>query len=1249
MTDCVKTFWLIAASGLFAVFPVLADGAWIPLAPDGEPNISASVSVHSSAPSVTYHDLESGRVFAVWEEVIGGVPEIYLRYFDCAAPTSGWQALGNSAAGTGISGTAGHPSRLPRVAVDGTGKVWVVWQEGEGLDSEALVEDLVSIWTSVREILEGSGTANQKFDLIRTELQQIPDTIAAGSTSPSYIYAKCFNTTSGMWEGVDGSASGSGISGNDTASFAVHPDIVIYQGQPFVVWSYVRVEADGATSQARYDDLISDPLNNFGDIYGAHLDAGSWSSLGGSFGSYANTVSPGISASGFDPIAVSPRIVSRSSDGAPVVAWQQTFLVLSVTTLQDIIALDAFADSEFAAIPQAHLRVFGGASWDALDDGDVDSTDDANGGLSRVKDSGGAAAGVSSIDLAAGSDDEVSLVYTVTSPQTSPVTNLPVVEVYGKQWRDTDSSSAINFSWTDNGGQWRDISGSPLDSAFQPALAYNGADAPVVVWVDAFFAVFGLQWDAVTQAWHPLGNSTYRGGGLTLESLTSDISAEIVAGTVNPGLQLNPDIEIFGNGNPMTIWQRVAMPDAVKMQAAQTDFEDPSAVRSLIETMRAESENVKYDIWLRLFNRAPVLSDTMPLTGPVCIAPQASVAFSAVFDDPDGDALSITWDFGDGSQADTATPSPHQYVAEGRYFATVTVADSLGATASASWTIKVGNPPEGTIDFPFDGDEFILDQDGTVIVTFEATVTDADGDPLSVRWNLDGGVPAISFLEDPGDVLYSSPGVYDIALVVADSTGLVDTTPNTVRISVVDADADNNPPNGLITMPSENQTISSGQSLTFGADFTDPEFDGIAMYSWDFGGGADDIIGNSETGAVIFNTPGTFTVSLTVTDDNFAGALTDPTPDTVVVTVVGDNLPPDGFISSPVAPILIVPPGSNVTFAGSGTDPDGNLPLSYIWAFDGATPQDSDVAVPGSIALNVIGSFDVTFTVTDGAGLAAPEPPGLFLIVDHAPEGTITMPPSDQTIVVGGSLQFAGEATDLDGHDVRFLWLIDGVPVSTKAVPDNAFSFNTVGSFDVTLHVIDEFEVPDQSPQVLTVTVQSEAIDTDGDGIDNLSEMDNGTDPALPTLCYAPGWNLITWARVAADGDTIADQIADLPLAGSVWAYDEAADVLFPVGSVAVGAHENRMLPGNGYWAYFLSGGFHDVTGSAFPDGTRVLNPGWNLAGGIDGGNIPENANIGILWGWRYSAFVQPDAVRSNQGYWVHSTAGTDITIQDWP
>ncbi|WP_419249374.1 PQQ-dependent sugar dehydrogenase [Streptomyces canus] len=74
--------------------------------------------------------------------------------------------------------------------------------------------------------------------------------------------------------------------------------------------------------------------------------------------------------------------------------------------------------------------------------------------------------------------------------------------------------------------------------------------------------------------------------------------------------------------------------------------------------------------------------------------------------DQDGDALTYSWNFGDGATSTAANPA-HTYKKNGTYTATLTAKDTSGRTGSASVQIVVGNTaPKVTLELPQDGQLF---------------------------------------------------------------------------------------------------------------------------------------------------------------------------------------------------------------------------------------------------------------------------------------------------------------------------------------------------------------------------------------------------------------------------------------------------------------------------------------------------------------------------------------------------------------
>jgi glucose/arabinose dehydrogenase len=122
-------------------------------------------------------------------------------------------------------------------------------------------------------------------------------------------------------------------------------------------------------------------------------------------------------------------------------------------------------------------------------------------------------------------------------------------------------------------------------------------------------------------------------------------------------------------------------------------------------------------------NRRPVAAATAtPDSGP---APLQVVLSAASSRDPDGDALTFAWDFGDASPPAAGEVVSHTF-GKGPHRVRLTAADGKGGEASAAVRVQVGTPPDAVIRAPAEGARVHPGE----VVRYSGEANDPDGGPL---------------------------------------------------------------------------------------------------------------------------------------------------------------------------------------------------------------------------------------------------------------------------------------------------------------------------------------------------------------------------------------------------------------------------------------------------------------------------------------------------------------------------------------
>jgi len=382
---------------------------------------------------------------------------------------------------------------------------------------------------------------------------------------------------------------------------------------------------------------------------------------------------------------------------------------------------------------------------------------------------------------------------------------------------------------------------------------------------------------------------------------------------------------------------------------------------------------------------------------------------------------------------------------------------SFGGFIREREVIITFQPP--TADFSYEP----VDPIAGLPISFDGTHSfDFDGIIVSYAWDFDSdGI--IDSTDSIVDYTFQQSGTYDVALTAIDDTGNGDTVIYTVAVSgeaTIQPDVSFQSPvadfSYLPTQPQFGEVVSFDGTISSDSDGT------VTTYDWDFDGNGE-IDASGSIASYVFPTPGTYNVSLIVTDNggnsNTATHSIDVDGDsqTPVIPPATTHLPIASFQISPEAPGQ----GDIILFNGtSSLDLDG-LIESFAWDFDGDGNADSTAPI-AEHTFAAAGLYSVTLTVTDNDGneVSVTE----TIEVGSQPSTSTGMIPPIADFAFLPAEPEAGDiilfnatlSTDLDGQIVSFAWDFDedGRTDSAAAIVDHSFTED--GTYNVALTVTDD-------------------------------------------------------------------------------------------------------------------------------------------------------------------------------------------------
>lgn len=293
------------------------------------------------------------------------------------------------------------------------------------------------------------------------------------------------------------------------------------------------------------------------------------------------------------------------------------------------------------------------------------------------------------------------------------------------------------------------------------------------------------------------------------------------------------------------------------------------------------------------------------------------------------------WTFGDGGTG-TGVTQTHRYGQPGTYIVTLTVTSDTGQTATATSTINVTTTlPGQTANFTFSPATPAVNQE----IFFNASTSTVSG--ASFSWDFGDGTTATGVTTTKR---YARAGTYTVVLRATNPVGQSASAARSITVSSTS-------PQVVASFTFSPTSPAVNQEVFFNASASRPE---NGNYAWNFGDGD---TGSGVTPVHRFDAPGTYTVTLTVTNDVGQSATATRT---VTVSATSGQVTAS-FVFSPTIPGV----EQEVFFDASASRP---TTATLNWNFgDGRT----GVGVSPTHRYTLAGTYTVLLVVTNEFGQTA--------------------------------------------------------------------------------------------------------------------------------------------------------------------------------------------------------------------------------------------------------------------------------------
>ncbi len=313
----------------------------------------------------------------------------------------------------------------------------------------------------------------------------------------------------------------------------------------------------------------------------------------------------------------------------------------------------------------------------------------------------------------------------------------------------------------------------------------------------------------------------------------------------------------------------------------------------------------------------------------------------------------------------------------------------------------------------------------------------SSGNPTGWLWSFPGAETTTSTEQNPQNICYYVPGVYDVVLEVQNATD-IDTEIVTGCITVAE---DTSTP--IANFIADYTTIPVGGAV----NFTNISQNGpFVSYAWTFEGGIPNISNQENPMPIAYTQVGTYDVELRVEDE--LGQQSVKLKENYIHVIPAATVPPEANF---IADRTIIAPGDFINFR----DLSHGSPYIWRWYFEGGNPVNSTKQNPTAIMYAMPGTYDVMLIVESNMGIDTIIKNDYILVSETDP--CVTMPEADfsasQRLISSGTRVFF-ENNSINLPTSSHWYFQGGYPTySALDNPLNGVEYNAAGFFDVSLSV----------------------------------------------------------------------------------------------------------------------------------------------------------------------------------------------------